>query len=103
MGAVYLGEDVPGIDEENTVIGFALLEKPEGGGKGDGVEHIGGKRQHPIDQVRLDQPSSDFSLGVLRIGGGVCHHQRGTAALFQGGSEERDPEIVGVRYSLPIL
>ena len=46
VGAVNLGEDVPGINEEDAVVGLGLVEEPERGRERDGVEHVRGQRQH---------------------------------------------------------
>ena len=60
VSSVDLGENVAGIDEEYFIIGLRLVEKPERGRKSHRVEHIGWKREHPVDQIVLYQGFADF-------------------------------------------
>ena len=80
VGAVDLGEDVAGVDEEDAVVGLALVEEPEGGREGDGVEHVRRQGEHAVDEVVLDQGLADVGLGVAGVGGGVGHDQGGASA-----------------------
>ena len=97
MGAVNLGEDVPGIDEEDAVVGLGLVEEPERGRERDRVEHVRGQRQHGVDEVLLDQGAADVGLGMARVGRGVGHDERSAALRLQRGGEEIDPKVIRVR------
>ena len=97
VGAVNLGEDVPGINEEDAVVGLGLVEEPERGRKRDGVEHVRGQRQHGVDEILLDQRAADVGLGMARVGGGVGHDERGAAFRLQRSGKEIDPKIIRVR------
>ena len=97
VGAVDLGEDVAGIDEEDAVVGLGLVEEPERGRKRDGVEHVRGQRQHRVDEVLLDQGPADVGLGMAGVGGGVGHDERGAALRLQRSGKEIDPKVIRVR------
>jgi hypothetical protein len=79
VGAVDLGEDVPGVNEKDTVVSLAFVKEPERGRQCDCVEHIRGQGQHGIDEVFLNQPLADFRFGMARIRGGISHYKRGPA------------------------
>lgn len=57
MGAIDLGEDVAGVDEEDAFVRLALVEESEGGRQGDHVEHVRRQGEHAVDEVVLDQGS----------------------------------------------
>ena len=77
VGTVDLGEDVTGVDEQDAVVGLALIEKPERSREGDGVEHVRRQSEHAVDEVVLDEGLTDFGLGVAGVGGGVGHNESG--------------------------
>ena len=98
MGAVYLGEDISRVDEEDLVVLLGLVEKPEGGRKGDRVEHVGGQAEHAGDQVFLNEVLTDVGFAVARVRGRVGHHERGAALGLERGGEQADPEVVGIGH-----
>ena len=97
VGTINLGEDVPGINEEDPVVSLGLVEEPERGRKRDGVEHVRRQRQHGVDEVLLDQCLADVRLGMAGVGSGVGHDERGAALRLQRGGKEIDPKVIRVR------
>ncbi|EFK12336.1 conserved hypothetical protein [delta proteobacterium NaphS2] len=45
VGAVDLRKNVPGVDEEDPVILFRVVEKSQGGRQGGRIEHVGREGQ----------------------------------------------------------
>src|ERR1035437_4249170 len=93
---IDLSEDIPGINEENAVVGFGLVEEPERGRERNGIEHVRGQREHGVDEVLLNQRATDVGLGMPGIGCGVGHDKRGAALRFLGSGKEVDPKVVSV-------
>ena len=73
VGTVNRGEDVAGVDEEDAVVGLALIEEPERSREGDGVEHVRRQGEHAVDEIILDEGLADVGLGVACIKGGIGH------------------------------
>src|ERR1017187_3657784 len=57
LGPAGRGEDIPGINEEDAIVGFGFVKKPERGRERNGVEHVGWQGQYGIDEVLLDRKS----------------------------------------------
>ena len=94
--AVDLGKDIACVDEQNAVIGLALVEEPQGRRQRDRVEHIAGHGEHAVDQVGLDQRLAYIRLGVARVAGAVGHDQRGATLGVERGGKQAYPQVVGV-------
>ena len=98
VSAVDLAVDMACVDEEDGVGagrgGLPLVQKPEGAGERDGIEHVRPDGDHDVDAAALDELATEFLLGGAGIGGGVRHDESGTAFGIQRGVEELDPEVV---------
>src|SRR3990167_6471575 len=98
VGTVDLGEDVAGVDKQDLVVSFGLVEKPQGGRQRDRVEHVGRQGEHAVNQIVVDQVFADVGFGMTGIGGRVGHDQPGAAFGFERGGEQVYPQIVAVGH-----
>ena len=78
------------------VFDLPSIQKPQGAGKRDGVEHVRADGEHHIDGCWVRSVVCGSPVGTAGVGGGVRHDKSGAAFFIQRGVKELNPEIVRV-------